>query len=92
MQWPDENLDIGVPTVPATYKLTHETYAKLVTKTSGNHISDSLRKDLLSYYADVDGPFATKRNSKVWRELVRELDILKSAERRPGVQINGVER
>jgi hypothetical protein len=83
LQLPNENLDIGVPTVPATYRLTDETYAELLNKTNGKHVSDSLRKDLLSYYADLDRPFVTKRKSKAWRELVQELDILKSADRRP---------
>jgi hypothetical protein len=81
LQLPNENLDIGVPTVPATYRLADETYAKLLNKTSGTHVSDSLRTDLLSYYVDLNKPFATKRKSKAWQELIRELDILKSAPR-----------
>jgi len=92
LQLPNENLDIGVPTVPATYRLADETYAKLLNETSGKDVSDSLRKDLLSYYDDLDRAFATKRNSKAWQELVRELDILKAEGSRPGGQINGAER
>jgi hypothetical protein len=30
-------------------------------------VSNALRQDLLSYYADLEKPFATKRNSKAWR-------------------------
>lgn len=78
LQLPNENLDIGVPTAPATYRLADETYAKLLNKTSGKHVSGSLRNDLLSYYGDLDMPFAEKRNSKAWHELTRELDMLKS--------------
>ena len=81
---------LGYP--PATYRLADETYAKLLHKTSGKHVSDSLRKDLLSYYADLNKPFATRRKPKAWHELIRELDILKSAQEGPGVQINIAER
>src|SRR5207237_3042074 len=46
--------------------------------TSGKPVSDTLRRDLLSYYADLEKPFATKRNSKDWHKLIKELDTLKS--------------
>jgi Zinc dependent phospholipase C len=91
LRLPNENLDIGVATLPATYRLADETYARLLNKTSGKHVSDSLCKDLLSYYANLNKPFATKQKSKAWHELIRELDILKSAHQRPGVQIYGAE-
>jgi len=50
----------------------------LLKKTSGKPVSNALRSDLLSYYADLKKPFATKGNSKDWHELIRELDGLKS--------------
>ena len=62
----------------ATYRRTDETYAKLLAKTNGKPVSDALRLDLLSYYADLEKPFATKRNSKAWHELINELNMLKS--------------
>ncbi len=74
----NENLDTGSITTAATYKLSDDTYAELVAKTSGKPISDALRHDLLSYYADLEKPFATKRNSKAWHELIIELNTLKS--------------
>jgi hypothetical protein len=78
LQLPNDNLDTGVVTEAATYGLADETYAKLLKKTSGKPVSNALRSDLLSYYADLKKPFATKRNSKDWHELIRELDGLKS--------------
>jgi len=78
LQLPNDNLDTGIVTEAATYRLTDETYANLVKKTSGKPVSDALRSDLLSYYADLKKPFATKKNSKDWHELIRELDGLKS--------------
>ena len=78
LQLPNDNLDTGSITGAATYRLADQTYAKLLDKTSGKHVSDALRRDLLSYYADLEKPFATKRNSKAWHELIKELDALKS--------------
>jgi hypothetical protein len=74
----NENLDTGSITTAATYKLSDDTYAELVEKTSGKPVSEALRRDLLAYYADLEKPFATKRNSKAWRKLVNELNTLKS--------------
>ena len=78
LQLPNDNLDTGAVTGAAAYRLTDETYAKLLGKTSGKPVSDALRTDLLSYYTDLEKPFATKRNSKAWHELIKELDTLKS--------------
>jgi Zinc dependent phospholipase C len=78
LQLPNDNLDTGAVTGAATYRLADETYAKLLNKTSGKPVSDALRRDLLAYYTDLEKPFATKRNSKAWHELIKELDTLKS--------------
>lgn len=78
LQLPNDNLDTGAITSPAAYRLTDETYAKLLQKTSGKPISAALRQDFLSYYADLEKPFATKRNAKSWQDLTKELDALKS--------------
>ena len=78
LQLPNDNLDTGAATGAAKYRLADETYAELLRKTSGKPVSDALRQDFLSFYADLEEPFATKRNAKAWRELTRELDTLKS--------------
>jgi hypothetical protein len=78
LQLPNDNLDTGAITGAAAYRLTDETYAKLLEETSGKPISKALRQDFLSYYSDLGKPFATKRNSKAWRELIKELETLKS--------------
>jgi zinc dependent phospholipase C len=78
LQLPNDNLDTGAVTGAATYRLADETYAKLLNKTTGKPVSDGLRRDFLSYYADLEKPFATKRNSKAWHELMKELDTLRA--------------
>jgi hypothetical protein len=78
LQLPNDNLDTGAVSGAATYRLTDETYATLLNKTSSKPVSAALRQDLLAYYADLEKPFATKRNTKAWHELIKELDTLKS--------------
>jgi hypothetical protein len=79
LQLPNDNLDTGTLTGAAVYQLTDETYAKLLNETNGKRISDALRLDLLDYYSDLNKPFATKRSSKAWHELLQELDTLRSS-------------
>jgi hypothetical protein len=76
---PNENLDTGALAGPAAYRLMDETYAELLKRTSGKPISDDVRRDILSYYADLEKPFATKKNPKDWQEVIKELDALKAA-------------
>jgi len=78
LQLPNDNLDTGAVSEPATYRLADDTYARLLDKTNGKPVSESLRRDLLSYYSDLEKPFATKRDLNAWNELLKELDILKS--------------
>jgi hypothetical protein len=77
LQLANDNLDTGAVTVAAAYRLTDETYAKLLDKTSGKPVLAALRQDLLCYYADREKPFATKQNSKAWHKLINELNSLK---------------
>src|SRR5215469_4713725 len=79
LQLPNDNLDTGTLIGAAVYQLTDETYAKLLNETAGKPISNPLRLNLLDYYSDLNKPFATKRSSKEWHELLRELDTLRSS-------------
>ena len=79
LQLPNDNLDTGALTSAAAYRLTDQTYAELLQRTTGKPITAALRQDLLSYYADLQKPFATKRNAKDWQNLMKELDALKSS-------------
>ena len=78
LQLPNDNLDTGAMTEAASYGLTDETYAKLVQRTNGRPVSDALRQIILSYYANLEKPFATKQNAKAWQDLIKELNTLKS--------------
>jgi hypothetical protein len=78
LQLPNDNLDTGGITEPSDYRLTDETYANLLDKTSGKPISDALRRDILAYYADLAKGFATKEDPEAWNKVVSELDRLKA--------------
>jgi hypothetical protein len=78
LQLPNDNLDTGGITGPADYRLTDETYAKLLDKTNGKPISQALRLNILAYYADPDKEFATKKNPEAWQKVLDQLSSLKA--------------
>jgi hypothetical protein len=78
LQLPNDNLDTGGVTGPADYRLTDETYAKLLDKTNGKPVSEALRLDILAYYADPDKEFATKKNPEAWQNVLDQLSSLKA--------------
>ena len=78
LKLPNDNLDTGGLSMPAAYGLTDETYASLLSKTSGKPISGALRDDILAYYADLERGFATKKDPQAWSKVLRELDVLKA--------------
>jgi hypothetical protein len=78
LQLPNDNLDTGGLTGPAVYRLTDQTYANLLDKTSGKPISDALRRNILAYYADLEKEFATKKDPEAWQKALSELDRLKA--------------
>jgi len=79
LQLPNDNFDTGGSTEPGTYRLTDKSYAALLDKVSDKPVSGALRQNMLDFYADLEKPFATKKNPKEWQNLLRELETLKAA-------------
>jgi hypothetical protein len=79
LQLPNDNFDTGELTEPTAYPFTDQTYAKLLAKVSAKPISETLRSDILAFYADLDAPFATKKDPKAWHDVLDELDKLKAS-------------
>ena len=75
---PNDNLDTGAETAATTYGLGDQTYARLVKRLNGEPVSEALRQDVLSYFADLDMPYATKKNPKEWKKVVSVLNTLRS--------------
>jgi hypothetical protein len=78
LRLPNDNLDTGGLSGPAVYRLSDETYANLLGRTSGKPISDALRLDVLAYYSDLGKGFATKKDPEAWQKVLRQLDRVKA--------------
>ena len=79
----DENFDTGTVTGPGQYPLADQTYAALLDRLQKNNfatISPALRAVLLAYYADLNAPFATKKDKKEWAKVVREINQLRDSQ------------
>lgn len=78
---PNRDLDTGKGVVPGSYRLTDETYAKLLDEITRHHsvpVPASLQRDVLSYYADPNSPISTKRNPRKWARVQTELATLRT--------------
>jgi hypothetical protein len=87
----DENFDTGTITGPGQYPLADKTYADLLTRLEKDNfaaVSPELRTALLAYYADLNAPFATKKDKKEWVKVVRDVNQLKAS---PATQPPAVE-
>jgi hypothetical protein len=79
---PDINFDTGAQVRPAVYGLADETYADLIERLAKKNfagVDERLKGRVLGYYANLQLPFATKKDQKKWRRLEADLDKLRSA-------------
>ena len=75
------NLDLGRTTRPGEYRLADEAYSDLVTKlhkNEFNNVTPELRKNILSFFSDLNAPIATKKDSSDWRKVMLALEKLKT--------------
>jgi len=85
---PNCDLDSGNPTHAAEYSLTDDTYAKLLGQLSArkfDRTSPELRDNILQFYSDLSAPVETKKDQDDWKNVLSELDLLKSAAPAPTV-------
>jgi len=76
----NKDFDTGRETQPGEYRLTDETYARLVHDLSNNNFqqtSADLRENILAFYRDLAAPLATKRKKRDWKRLQDELQQLR---------------
>jgi hypothetical protein len=76
---PNLDLDTGEKVRPGGYRLTDETYAKLVqtiTRQPQSKVPVGLKQDIQDYYADARAPIITKRNPQKWAQLQKQLVVL----------------
>jgi Zinc dependent phospholipase C len=75
----NRDLDTGNVVRPGGYRLTDETYAKLlaaITKNPDNVVPFQLKHDLIAYYADPQSPIATKNDPEKWAKVQTNLKTL----------------
>ena len=78
----NDNFDTGTITGPGQYPLADKTYADLLDRLQKNNfsaLSPGLRTALLTYYGDLNAPFATKKDKKEWAKVVRNVNQLKAS-------------
>ncbi len=76
---PNRDLDTGAKVKPGGYRLTDETYAKLlerITSSAGGTVPAGLRQDIEEYYSDPNAPISTKRRPEQWARVQAELGLL----------------
>jgi len=80
MKLENRDLDTGAKVRPGGYRLTDQTYAKLLGKITalGAPVPVTLKSDLLSYYSDPAAPIVTKRNKDAWGRVQEQLVTLKT--------------
>ncbi|MGZ4788597.1 MAG: zinc dependent phospholipase C family protein [Terriglobales bacterium] len=75
------NFDTGQPTKPAQYKLTDETYAKVLDQLSQEKFSTvtpEIRAEIMEFYSNLDLPIETKKKKDDWKKVLTDLDELKA--------------
>jgi hypothetical protein len=78
---PNRDLDTGARVKPGGYRLTDETYAKLlgvITRTPTQPVPSGLKQNLADYYADPGAPICTKKNPRQWAQVQAELKVLET--------------
>ena len=77
---PNRDLDTGEKVRPGGYRLTDQTYAKLLktlTRQPAQKLPVELKQDVLDYYADPQAPISTKTHPKQWAQVQKQLDVLR---------------
>ncbi len=78
---PNRDLDTGSPVRPSGYRLTDDTYATLAHRLATHPeipIPPGVKDDILAYYANLELPFATKKNPQLWAQLQHDLGTVRS--------------
>lgn len=76
---PNRDLDTGSVTRPGGYSLTDATYAQLLhtlTRQPNLPIPPGIKEDIQAYYANLEIPFATKKDPQQWAQVLADLTTL----------------
>ena len=88
---PNCDFDSGKPTRAAEYSLTDDAYAKLLSLLSEHKFdrtSPQLRANILDFYSDLSVRIETKKDEDDWKNVLSQLDRLKSMTPSPTVVVS----
>ncbi len=81
LQLPNTDFDTGHDTRAGEYRLTDDTYARLLDQLAGHNfdrISPELRANILDFYSHPNAPIATKKKPAAWQKTQDELERLRT--------------
>ena len=86
----NRDFDTGKLTRPGEYRLADNAYSKLAEKLAERDpgtVDAQLLKNVLGFYADLDQPFATKKDARQWGKTLAALEKLRGAGSGPGKSV-----
>ncbi|MGA8273758.1 MAG: zinc dependent phospholipase C family protein [Candidatus Sulfotelmatobacter sp.] len=86
LQLTNTDFDTGRDTLPGEYKLTDDTYARLLdqlAKHDFSQISPELRSNILAFYSNPSAPIATKKKPAAWQKTQDEVQKLRELPNAP---------
>jgi hypothetical protein len=81
LQLANTDFDTGRETRGGEYRLTDETYARLLDQLAGHNfdqITPELRTNILAFYSDPSAPIATKKKPEAWQKTEGEVEKLRA--------------
>ena len=87
---PNRDLDTGHVVQPGGYLLTDFTFARLLhvlTRQPAQSIPPGVKAAILAYYANLDLPITTKKYPDQWKQVLVDLEILKSMRTSPDPEV-----
>lgn len=78
---PNRDLDTGAKVKPGAYRLTDQTYAKLlarITRDPSKPVPSGLKENIASYYSNPAAPICTKKKPAKWAQVQAELKLLQT--------------
>jgi hypothetical protein len=82
LQLENRDFDTGAVTHPGEYPMADEAYGELairLAKKNSRAIDPAVRRDILTFFRDVNAPFSIKSDPKEWRATLEALGRLKSS-------------
>ena len=82
----NRDLDTGYVVKPGGYRLTDSTYAQLLhllASQPDQPIPPGIKEDIQAYYSNLDLPITTKKDPRRWKQVLADLDALKTMPTNP---------